>query len=202
MIRVGWERRINDLRQEVILIEGRAGKTYNKFKELQRQAECCKVRFLTHQLEEKRKSLTHSRGVAAVVKNGNALMAALGIGAAASILTGMMGNDKFAAGNAGLSGFYGVLQGLGKTDWAICLDGQLEIIPRNNIAVGRVWFTWDSVMAVLNELERAARNGVHLGDVDKIIFEICKSKKLVAISATKSHNPLTYSVNYPHEPLL
>jgi hypothetical protein len=36
-------------------------------------------------------------------------------------------------------------------------------------------------MAVLNELEQATRNGAHLGDLDKVIVEIRKSKKLVAI---------------------
>ena len=92
-----------------------------------------------------------------------------------------MSNDRLTAANAGLSGFNGALQGLGQTDWAICLDGGLEILPRDNITAGRVWFTWDSVMAALNELEQTAQNGAHLGNLDKVIVEIRKSKKLVAI---------------------
>ena len=58
-------------------------------------------------------------------------------------------------------------------------------MPRNNITVGHVWFTWDSVMVALNELKQAAQNGAHLGDLDKVIFEVRKSKKLVAINAIK-----------------
>jgi|GEM_PF-2418379 hypothetical protein len=181
MTRIGWDKRVKDIRQEVNLIKGHADKTSKKFKELQRQAEYYKIRFLTYELEGKRKSLTHSRGFASIVKNGNGLTAALGIAAAASILTGMMSNDRLTAANAGLSGFNGALQGLGQTDWAICLDGGLEILPRDNITAGRVWFTWDSVMAALNELEQTAQNGAHLGNLDKVIVEIRKSKKLVAI---------------------
>jgi chloramphenicol 3-O-phosphotransferase len=87
--------------------------------------------------------------------------------------------------DAGLSSINTSLQELGETDWAICLDGQLIIMPRNNIAIGRVWFTWDSVMEALDELEQMAQTGAHLGNLDKVVFEIRKSKKLVAISATK-----------------
>jgi hypothetical protein len=36
-------------------------------------------------------------------------------------------------------------------------------------------------MAALNELEQTAQNGAHLGNLDKVIVEIRKSKKLVAI---------------------
>jgi len=185
MKKVGWEKRVNDLRQEVNWIKDCAGKTSNNFKGLQRQAECCKVRFLTYELDKKCRSLTRSRGVVSVVENGNGLAATLGIAGIASILAGMITKDGLTAANAGLSGFNGALQGLGKTDWAICLDGGLEILPRDKITAGRVWFTWDSVMTALNELEQTAQNGAHLGNLDKVIFEVRKSKKLVAINAIK-----------------
>lgn len=194
MTRVGWEKRVNDFRQEINLIKDGAGKTSNKFIELRRQAECCKIRFLTYELEKKCRSLTRSRGVASVVENGSGLAATLGFAGIASLLAGMITKDGLTAANAGLSGFNGALQGLGKTDWAICLDGGLEILPRDNITAGRVWFTWDSFMAVVNELKQTAQNGVHLGDLDKVIVEIRKSKKLVAIG----NNP-TNRINYRYK---
>ncbi len=183
MTRIGWETRVTDFRQEVTQIRNRASISSSNFLVLKRQADGCKVRFLTHQLEVKRRSLARDRGVTSIVKNGKGLPAALVITFAATIVTGIISKDKYTAATAGLSGLNGALQGIGETDWAVCLDRQLIVTSRNNITVGRVWFTWDSVMAVLNDLEQAAQNGVHLGDLDKVIVEIRKSKKLVAISA-------------------
>ncbi len=177
MTRIGWEKSVNDLRQEVTLIRSRARICSGKFQELRRQVECCKVQFLTYQLEVKRKSLARSRGV----KNGKGLPAALGIAAAASILTGIMRKDRFAAANAGLSRLNGALQRLGETDWAICLGKQLAVVSQNDITSGRVWLTWDSVRAALNELEQRAQNGAHLGNIDAVFLEMRRSKRLVTV---------------------
>ena len=183
MTRIGWEKRANDLHQEVNLIKDSAVKTSIKFKELHRQVECCKVRFITHEFELKRLSLSRSRGVDAIVDNGKGLKAALGIGAAAFILTGIMSKDGLTAINGGLSGLKGALQGLGETDWAIGLEGQLAIVPRDNITAGHAWFKWESVIAGLNKLEQSAQNGAHLGNLDDIISRLLESGSLVAVSS-------------------
>lgn len=194
MTRVGWDRRVNDFRQEVNLIKGRANKTSHEFKELQRQTECCKVMFLTHQLKRKRGSLTRGRGVASIIKNGNGLAVTLSFAGIASIIAYLISQDGFTAADAGISGVNVALQGLGETDWAVSLDTQIVVTSRNSITAGRVWFTWDSVMIALNELKQQAQNGAHLGDFDNVIAEIRKSKKLVAIG----NNP-TNRINYRYK---
>jgi hypothetical protein len=179
--RIGWEKRVNALRQEVTQVMSEARISSGKFQELQKQAECCKVQFLIHQLEVKRRSLARDRGGASVVKDGKGLPAALGFAAVASIVIGIISHDKRATATAGLSSFNGALRGIGETEWAVCLDRQLTVRPRNHIAAGRVWFTWDSVRAALNELEQQAQNRTHLGNFDAVISEVRRSKRLVAV---------------------
>ena len=192
MRRIGWDKRVNDFRQEVTQIRHRASLSSSNFLVLKRQADCCKVRFLTHQLEVKRRSLAHNRGVASVVKDGKGLPAVLGFAVAASIVTGIISQDKRAAATAGLSGLNGALRGIGETDWAVCLDRQLTVMPRNNIATGRVWFTWDSVIKALNELAQASQNGAHLGTLDAVISEVLRSKRLVAVIMQEDERGYAY----------
>ena len=179
MTRIGWEKRVNALRQEVTQVMSEARISSGKFQELQKQAECCKVQFLAYEIEARCKSLARNRGLASITKNQKGLPVVLGIAVAASILTGMVSKDRFSPLNAGMLGFNGALQGLGKTDWAVCLGRQLAIVSRNNIASGQVWLTWESVRVALHELEQRAQNGAHLGDLNAVICEVNRSKKLV-----------------------
>ncbi len=180
MTRIGWEKRVNALRQEITQIRSRARMSSGKFQELQRQAECCKIQFLTYEIDTRCKSLARNRGAASITQNGKGLPLALGITAAAAILGGRGGKDRHAAFNMGISGFNGALQGLGKADWAVCLGRQLAVVPRDNITSGQIWFTCESVRVALNELEQRAQNGARLRDLDAVIFEVKGSKKLVA----------------------
>ncbi len=179
MTGIGWGKRVNGLRQELTSIRSRAHMDSTRFQELQTQAACCKVQLLAHQLEARRKSLAGDRGFASVGGNGKRLSAALGIAAGASIFTGIMTKDRSAAANAGLSVFDRRMQGLGETDWTVCLGRQLIVAPWADITVGQVWFTWDSVKATLFELEEQAKNGASLGNLDAVISELQKSKRLI-----------------------
>jgi hypothetical protein len=181
MTRIGWERRIADFKQEVTQIRLRASNSSINFHEQQKQAECLKVQFLTHELEAKRKSLARNRGLDSFAHNKKNLPVALGIAAAASVFAGIVSGDKYTTAGAGISGFNGALQGLGETDWVVCLDRQLTVRPRNSITAGRVWFTWHSVRAALDELEQQAQNGTQLGNFEAVISEVRRSKRLVAV---------------------
>ncbi len=186
MTRIGWEKRVNALRQEITQIVSGARTSSGKFQGLQKQSECCKAQFLTYEIDAKCKSLARSRGTTSITQNGKGLPLALGIAAAATILMRGVSKDRFAPADAGISGFSGALQGLGETDWAICLGRQLAVVPRNNITSGQIWFTWESVRAALNELEQRARNGARLGDLDAVIFEVNRSKKIVAYVSVRT----------------
>jgi len=134
---------------------------------------------VAHQLEVRRKSLALGRGFASVTKNKGGLPVALGIAAGASILAGMITKDGSAAARAGLTGFKGALQGIGETDWAVCLGRNLAIVPRDNITPGQIWVTWDSLKTALRELEERAKSSAHLENLDDIISQLWKSKRLV-----------------------
>ena len=181
MTETGWEKRVHGLRQQLILIKSRARKDSARFQELWRQTEYCKVQFLAYQLEARRKHLARSRGVVSIVENKKGLPVALGVAVGMSILTGMITKDGIAAVNAGVTGLSGTLQGLGETDWAVCLGGHLAVASSDNITRGDVWVTWDSLKIAVHELEELVKNGAHLGNLDNIISELKKSKKLLFV---------------------
>jgi hypothetical protein len=91
----------------------------------------------------------------------------------------MITKDGSAAARAGLTGFKGALQGIGETDWAVCLGRNLAIVPRDNITPGQIWVTWDSLKTALRELEERAKSSAHLENLDDIISQLWKSKRLV-----------------------
>ena len=181
MTETGWEKRVHSLRQQLILLKSRAYKDSARFQELWRQTEYCKVQFLAYQLEARRKYLARSRGVVSIVENKKGLSVALGVAAGMSILTGMITKDGIAAVHAGVTGLSGTLQGLGETDWAVCLGGHLAVASSENITRGDVWVTWDSLKIAMHELEELVKNGAHLGNLDNIISELKKSKKLLFV---------------------
>jgi len=182
MTETGWEERMNGLRQQLTSIKSRVHADSTRFKELWRQAEYCKVRFLAYQLEARRRSLARSRGFASLAENKRGLYVTLGTAVGASILTGMITKDGIAAANAGATGLNRALQGLGEADWAVCLGRKhLAVASQDNITRGDVWVTWDSLQTALHELEERAKSGASLGSLDNIISELKKSKKLLFV---------------------
>lgn len=181
MIEIDWEKRMNGLRQQLTLIKGRAFKDSARFQELWKQTEYTKVQLLAHQLEARRKHLARSRGVVSIVENKKGLPVALGAAAVASILTGIITKDGNAAANAGVKGLSGTLQGLGETEWVVCLEQNLAVAPWDNIRREGVWVTWDSFKTALRELEELAKNGAHLGNLDNIIYKLKKSRKILLV---------------------
>ena len=180
MTRTGWEGSVSALKQEVSRVVGWAGISSGKIQDLQTQAECCKVQFLAHEIEARCHSLARNRGSESITQTGKGLSLALGITAAAAFLGNRISKDKYVALNMGISGFNAALQGLGKADWAVCLGKPLAVVPRNNITSGSIWLTWESLRAALDNLEQRAKHGARLGDLDAVIFEVNKSKNLLA----------------------
>ena len=175
-----WENALEDLRHRLDLIQSRAHEDSVRFEELWRQAECCKVQILAHQLESRRKHLARSRGVASLAEPKESLPL-LGVNAVFSLLTGIITKDRDAAMNVGIRGLSGALLRLGDTEWAVCLGKHLAVASQDHITRGDVWVTWDSLQAALHELEERAKSGAPLGSLDNIISELKKSKKLLFV---------------------
>ena len=188
MKETNWENALEDLRHRLDLIQSRAHEDSTRFKELCRQAEYTKVQFLAHQLDTRRKSLARSRGFAYVAEPRKSLPL-LGVSVALSILTGIITKDGHAAMNVGIGGLNSALQGLGETEWAVCLGKHLAVASQNQITQGDVWVTWDSLQTALRELEERAISGTPLGSLDNIISELKKSKKLLFVIRRPTSGP-------------
>ncbi len=180
MGKTNWENTLEDLRHQLDLIQSRAHEDSVRFKELREQVESTKIRFLVYQLDNRRKFLARSRGTAFLSKPKKSLPL-LGVSVGLSIMTGLITKDMHAAMNAGKRGLNGGLQGLGETDWAVCLGKHLAVASQDHITRGDVWVTWDSLKIALRELEERAKSGAPLGSLDNIISELKKSKKLLFI---------------------
>ncbi len=98
-------------------------------------------------------------------------MAAAGI-----ILGGALSRDKLFALNTGISSFDGVLQGFGESKWAVSLDGDWLVTPKNQIAPGRTWVTLESLLLVLEDLRGKAHTGEQFGDIGAIVETLKRSQ--------------------------
>ena len=185
-----WGKLLNDLRQDLALIKNKAQMVSLRFEGLRKEAESLKITVLPHQLEEQRKPLAWRRGFTSIARDEKRLRASFGVATVASILAWIMTKDKFAALNAGLSGFDGVVEGLGETNWAVCLGRNLAVAPRANITPEGFWVTWESLKAALAELEREASGGDQLGSLDNIITKLQKSRELVRLNVSAA-KPIT-----------
>jgi len=185
-----WGKLLNDLREDLTLIKNKAQMVSLRFEGLRKEAESLKITVLPHQLEEQRKSLAWRRGFTSIARDEKRLRTSFGVATVASILAGIMTKDKLIALNAGLSGFDGVVEGLGETSWAVSLERNLAIAPRANITPEGVWVTWESLKAALAELEREASGGDQLGSLDNIITRLQKSRELVRLNVSVA-KPIT-----------
>ena len=191
-----WEQTLDELKQEIASIKGRAGTFSTKFEEICRQAESFKIAFLNHRLEAQRRSLARTRGYTSIRIDRKRLRASLGAAAAGLIFGGIITRDKFAAVSAGLSSFDATLQRLGETAWAVSLGKDLRVVPKDNVTSGKTWVTWESLKSALAQLEREASQGVELGSLDSIISRLQKCRELVYLSLLQA-KPIWLKVREP-----
>ncbi len=159
-----------------------------------------KIAVLRRQLEEQMKSLARSRGFASVVGDRKELGVSLGVAAAGFILGGAVAKDKSAAMRAGLSGFDGVLDGLGGTGWAVCLGNRLIVMPRDSVVFEGFWITWESLKTALADLEREASDGKQLGNIDGIISKLRGNRKLVHLNLPEAKQTTMWTKVKPTSP--
>jgi hypothetical protein len=178
MSKSNWDQTLHDLQQDIASIKSRAGTLSMRFKEISRQSEPLKIAFLSHRLEEQRKSLARTRGYESIMRDRKRLGISLGAAAVGLIFGGIVSRDKLYAANTGLSSFDATLLGLGETNWAISLGQNLRFVPENNITPGKTWVTWGSLKSALARLEKEA-SGVKLGNLDSVISELLKRGELV-----------------------
>ena len=169
---------LEHLRQELNLTEVKAREIGSRFEVLCRETESMKVDALQNYLEEQRKSAARDRGIASLIKDRKRVRDSLLIAAGSFILGGLLTRDKFGALTAGMSGFDGMVQGLGETKWCVLLGKKISIVPEETISLQATWITLDSFFKSLEELKKRAMAGEKLGNLEDIISELMKKPRL------------------------
>ena len=178
-----WAQTIVDLKKELACIESSSQGVGRRFEILQREAESLKIEFLKYSLEKQREAVARQKGFALLIRDRKKIGTGLAVTAGALILGGLIGKDKHAALNAGLSGFNGVLQGFGETRWAVSLEKELVIEPCNDISTKGTWVTLESLIAAMHDFKTETLQGKRLGTLGNIIQRLQQSKgKLIYIA--------------------
>ncbi len=174
---------IADLKEELAFIGSNSQQVGRHFEILQREAESLKMEFLKYSLEKQRKAVARQRGFALLIRDRKKIGTGLAVAVGGSILGGLLAKDKYAALNAGLSGFNGVLQGFGETRWAVSLQKKLVIVPYNAIPTKGTWVTFESLIAAIHDLQTETLQGRRLGTLNNIIQRLQQGEgKLVYIA--------------------
>ncbi len=187
MSKSDWEETLNDFKEEIASIKSVAEVFSMKFERIRRQAESFKIAFLNHRLEEQRRSVARTRGYTSIMRDRKRLGASLGLAAVGLIAAAIITRDKFTAINTGLSSFDATLRGLGEATWAVSLGKDLTVLPRDNITVGKIWVTWESLKSALAQLEREALQGAGLGTLDSIISALERRRELVYLGLLEAN---------------
>jgi hypothetical protein len=71
-----------------------------------------------------------------------------------------------------------VLQGFGKSDWAVSLDGDLLVVPRNQVTPRHTWVTLESLLLALEEFKEKVRAGEQLDNICDIVAKMkqCRAR--------------------------
>ncbi len=171
-----WTQTVAALKKELAYIGSSSQNLGRRYQILQREAEFLKMQFLEYSLKKQRKAIAHQRGLALLVRDRRKIGTGLAVTAGASILAGLVAGDKNAALTAGLSGFYGVLQELGETTWAVSLQKGLVVLPHDDIPAKGRWVTFESLIAAIHDLKTEALQGKRLGTVDNVIQRLQHSR--------------------------
>jgi hypothetical protein len=178
-----WAKAIADSRKELARIESNSRTLSRRFEMLQLEAESLKVEFLEYSLQKQRTAVARQRGFAFLIRDRKKVRTGLAVSGGAFFIGGLIAKDKDAALNAGLSGFYGVLQELGETRWAVSLQKELVIVPYDAIRTKGMWVTFESLIAAIHDLKTEALQGKRLGTLDDIIERLQQqNRKLVHIT--------------------
>ena len=174
-----FNKTLDELSHEVILLESATQKVSGRLQTMCRQLEAAKMKILKRRLEKRRASLAHQAGLNLIARDRSKLGISLGAAIAGMILGGALGADKLSALSIGISSFDAAVQGLDKTTWAVSLGKDLTVLPKNSITAGKIWVTWKSLKSALAQLEREAFQGVALGNLDSVISRLQARKELV-----------------------
>lgn len=167
---------LEHLRQELNLTEVKAREIGSRFEVLCRETESMKIDALQGYLEEQRKSAARDRGIASLVKDRRKVRDSLLVAAGGFIIGGLLTRDKFGALTAGMSGFDGMVQGLGESKWCVLLGKKIRVVPEEMISPQVTRITLDTFFKSLEELKKRAMAGEKLGNLEDVISKLKKNR--------------------------
>jgi len=163
------DKTLDDFGQGLTLIENRAKAILSQSEVLQREAEFLKIESFQHYLVKKKKDIARDRGFGTLARDKRRIRDGSLVALGSLVLGGLFTRDRFAALNAGISGFNGYLQGLGDAIWFVSFEKEILVTSEDSLTAERKWLAWEDLMAVIEKLKRGALKGGQLGNLDNII---------------------------------
>ena len=145
---------LKHLRQGLTLTEAEDKEIGSHFEALRRETESMKIDALYNYLEEQRKFTARDRGIASLIKDRKRVRDGLLVAGGGFILGGLLTRDKFGALTAGMSGFDGMVQGLGESKWCVLLGKKISVMPEETISPQVTWVTLASFYDTMEELKK------------------------------------------------
>ncbi len=176
-----WAQTLANVKEELALMETTARGIGKRSHALQREAEYLKIEFLKQSLEEQRKAAARSRGMGLIARDNRKIGIGLALAVGGAIFGGLRSKNKYTAMNDGLSGLEGMVQELGKADWAVALGKELIVAPRDALPSKAAWVTFESLMTAIEDMKGEALQGKPLGSLGDVIEKLKQSPKLVHI---------------------
>jgi hypothetical protein len=176
MVSSNFSKNVGTLGQKLVLIEGCAHELSVQFQTLRIKTELLKIDILKRGLENRTKSMARQAGFKSITRDRRKMKAGLAAAAAGAFLGGVLAKDRLSAFSYGILGFDGVLQGFGNFDWAVSLDGDLLIVPRNQVTPGRSWVTLESLLLALEKLKERVSAGERLDNISSIVAKMKRSQ--------------------------
>jgi len=165
---------LEHIRQELILTEVEAVEISSHYEVYCREMESMKVDALIKYIERQIRSAAFNRGFTNLFEDRKKARDSLIVAGIGFVLGGLFTGNKHEAMMAGMSGFNGMVQGFGESNWYVLLGKKISVLPEETIPPYGLWITLNSFYTVMAELKKRALVGSSLGSLDDIISELKK----------------------------
>lgn len=178
----------DNLRRELVQVEESARELSRQLTTLCNEVRPLEITLLRQALEKRRESVALQNGATSAIREKGKLGIGLGLAVTAAMLGGAMTGDKYLALNGGVSALRGTLLRFGKSEWAVSLDVELQVLPRNQISSVRSWVTLDSLLQALQQpWDRSEPSGCNsFSSIADIIALIRKRPELVYLTPSST----------------
>jgi hypothetical protein len=167
-----WEENLSKLKHELGSIREQASAVIEDIESLIREMEWFKPAYVLKRLEYQREVIARMRGFGIVWHDEQARRLSWLVGLSSAAIGGLISRDPVVALNAGMSGFDGLVRGLGGTRWYVSLGERLLVASEEGAKPRMNWAPWESVTLTLEELKKKALTGEKIGSLNNIVEKL------------------------------